>query len=428
MDAGRAYSVDRMVVRPYTFDVPLDWSAPDGETIRVHARTVCAAEKQNDDLPLLCWFQGGPGFEAGSPHERSGHLKELLARYRVVLLDQRGTGLSTPLDGILTRRADLAWYLRQFRADSIVRDADYLRSQFVGDGSWTIAGQSFGGFCSLTYLSLAPERLAAALNFGGLAPVQRNADEVYRALVRRVMDRNGRYFTCFPDDAERVRAIVDALRDGTGRRDGEVIRPEQFLTLGNSFGHQHGAAEVHGIVERAASDLALLGGLSQYSLRTFADALSLNTNPVYAVLHEAIYCQGEASRWAAHRVIGGLPEFALDARPAPYFTGEMIFPWMFDALPALRPLAAVADELAEYDEWPDLYDLDRLRANELPLIGVIYYDDLYVDRGFALETAELVGNCSYWLTNELEHGGIRNDPARTVGRAFEMLDQTIRPA
>jgi hypothetical protein len=30
--------------------------------------------------------------------------------------------------------------------------------------------------------------------------------------------------------------------------------------------------------------------------------MSWGTNPLYALLHESIYCQGAASNWAAHRV------------------------------------------------------------------------------------------------------------------------------
>lgn len=48
-----------------------------------------------------------------------------------------------------------------FRADSIVADAEIIRSMLVPatnhDGRWTILGQSFGGFCCVTYLSNAPE-------------------------------------------------------------------------------------------------------------------------------------------------------------------------------------------------------------------------------------------------------------------------------
>jgi hypothetical protein len=30
--------------------------------------------------------------------------------------------------------------------------------------------------------------------------------------------------------------------------------------------------------------------------------IDFDTNPLYAIMHEAIYCQGAASKWAAHRV------------------------------------------------------------------------------------------------------------------------------
>lgn len=47
------------------------------------------------------------------------------------------------------------------RADSIVADAEVIRMVLVPgtnhDGRWTVLGQSFGGFCCVTYLSLAPE-------------------------------------------------------------------------------------------------------------------------------------------------------------------------------------------------------------------------------------------------------------------------------
>lgn len=36
--------------------------------------------------------------------------------------------------------------------------------------------------------------------------------------------------------------------------------------------------------------------------RSFESWMSWGTNPLYALLHESIYCQGAASNWAAHRV------------------------------------------------------------------------------------------------------------------------------
>src|SRR5690606_1106350 len=109
--------------------------------------------------------------------------------FRVLLLDQRGTGRSTPITArtIITRgdaeaQAD---YLALFRADSIVADAEVIRRRLVGDGSaWSVLGQSCGGFCTLHYLSVAPEALSTAYITGGLGPLTATADDVYRATYR----------------------------------------------------------------------------------------------------------------------------------------------------------------------------------------------------------------------------------------------------
>ena len=58
--------------------------------------------------------------------------------HRVLLLDQRGTGRSTPLTRLTVEGwsdADIAAYLRLMRADSIVRDAEVLRERVAGAGA-----------------------------------------------------------------------------------------------------------------------------------------------------------------------------------------------------------------------------------------------------------------------------------------------------
>ena len=67
----------------------------------------------------------GPGMEASSqPPSNSGMLKVLLDKgYQVLQLDQRGTGLSTPISGGTlhdrgTAEEQVA-YLKLFRADNI---------------------------------------------------------------------------------------------------------------------------------------------------------------------------------------------------------------------------------------------------------------------------------------------------------------------
>ncbi|HVC41160.1 MAG TPA: alpha/beta fold hydrolase [Candidatus Saccharimonadales bacterium] len=421
-------AVDRMVVTGHRIDVPLDWNDPSGAQISVHAREVVAVEHADDkNRPAIVWFQGGPGFEVAFPDQRGGWLEQLLTRYRVLLLDQRGTGLSTPLEARslpVTDPPALAGYLRHFRQDSIVRDADRFRSTLYGDDTdWYVFGQSFGGFCSLTYLSLLPEHLRGVIITGGFAPVLHETEEICTRLFNHVATRNAAYHARFPDDAARVRRIVDHLEanteiDAHGRR----LSARRFLMLGATLGHQHGEAELHGVIERADNDLDQLHALGGAVHADVAALMSPSTNPIYTVLHEAAYSNGPATRWAAERARLADPRYALDARPAPYFTGEAVFPWMLEELSGLHPLREAAHVLAEYEGWTPLYDVARLRANTVPVVGTIYWDDLYVERPMALETASLLGNCRPWITNEYEHAGYRVDPKRVADRLFSMLD------
>ena len=83
--------------------------------------------------------------------------------------------------------------------------------------------------------------------------------------------------------------------------------------------------------------------LSHKFLKEFDSWQAWDTNPLYAMLHEAIYCQGAPSRWAAHRVRGAetyaaafdAAAAAAEGRPV-MFTGEMVFPWMFEDYAELR--------------------------------------------------------------------------------------------
>jgi hypothetical protein len=129
--------------------------------------------------------------------------------------------------------------------------------------------------------------------------------------------------------------------------------------------------------------------------------------PLYAVLHEAIYCQGAASNWSVERVRAEFPQFDLQADGPVRFVGEMIYPWFFEEDPALVPLREAAELLARYERWPRLYDPDQLARNSVPCAAAIYHDDMYVDYAMSLRTAEAVGGLRYWVTNEYEHDGIR---------------------
>src|SRR5512146_2181003 len=156
------YRVPGAILTERAHTVPLRHGAPDGRTLTVFTREVAAPDGAG--RPYLVFLQGGPGFEATRPTSPpSGWMKRALDDYRVLLLDQRGTGRSSPVGTEIpgATPGDRARYLTHFRADAIVRDAEHIRRE-LGVDRWSVLGQSFGGFCIMTYLSFAPEGLREA--------------------------------------------------------------------------------------------------------------------------------------------------------------------------------------------------------------------------------------------------------------------------
>ena len=170
------YYVPGLHIEDRSIRVPLDWTGHtpgegfDGESISLFYRVVTAPEHVHDDLPLLVFLQGGPG----GPGPRllnptsDGWIAEAIKHFRVVLPDQRGTGRSNRIEThTMARLAPggpeaQAAYLKRFLADSIIRDFEHLRRTEFAGARWVTLGQSYGGFLTLTYLSLFPEGVAPA--------------------------------------------------------------------------------------------------------------------------------------------------------------------------------------------------------------------------------------------------------------------------
>lgn len=416
-----------LVFRDHWFDVPLDHTDPAGETVTVYAREVVKAAKAADGsdqkLPWLLFLQGGPGGKSPRPEGASGWVGRAVDDFRVLLLDQRGTGRSTPataatlpVRGDAAARAD---YLAHFRADSIVADAEFIRRQLIDEQPWSILGQSYGGFCALTYLSHAPEGLAAAYFTGGLAPLEATADEVYETTYRIVEAKNVSFHQAFPWARERLEQVAAYVRSNdVVLPDGSPLTLERLQSLGMGLGQKSAYPGLAFLLEESFVDGVAGPELSDTFLVGVWNKLSFASSPLYALLHEPIYSQGEPTSWAAQRVLGGLPQFAPDADPL-LLTGEMIYPWMFDADPALRPLRETADLLAQRT-WPKLYDLDALAANEVPVAAALYVDDMYVAAGLSRKTAESVRGTRVWETNVHEHDGLRE--------TADVFDRLIRMA
>lgn len=429
---GASHAFRGMRTVEHWFTVPLDHSAPFGqgapeaESITVFAREYVSAahsEEAAAALPWLLFLQGGPGGRGNRWGSLGGWGKAAAADFRILMLDQRGTGLSTPVDRhtLPLRGAvpDQAAYLEHFRADSIVADAELIRAALESP-PWSIYGQSYGGFCALTYLSFAPEGLREALITGGLAPLAGSADDVYRATFQRVAARNDEYFGWYPEDREKVERIARHVRSTPEfMPDGVPLTVERFQMAGAFLGGNTRVDSLHYLLEDAFVDTPGGPRLSDSFLEQLQAVASRRSNPLYALMHESIYGQGQATNWSAWRMLGENPWFRPEAEPL-LLTGEMVYPWYFEQDPALQPMREVAELLAAKQDWKPLYDPQVLAANSVPVAAAVYSNDIYVDRALSLRTAAAVRGLQVWETADFHHDGIADDGERIFARLLGM--------
>jgi pimeloyl-ACP methyl ester carboxylesterase len=475
---GERVRVKGFELTEHFFTVPLDHFADASDSaetqIEVFAREVVAASKVSDPafdrsaLPALLFLQGGPGFEAARPTEAGGWLAEAAKQFRVFLLDQRGTGRSTRVTNEMLERAfgtlsssddddeaeessssattnAVANYVASHRADAIVADAECVRFTILGrDKKWTLLGQSFGGFCITRYLSVSPEGVREALLTGGLPPLIRTTDDpaygVYLKLLERVARQNEKFYKRFPNDAARVLDVARFVSDSKRKivtPGGSTFSLRGLQSLGfSNLGIAGGFEKLHYLFETAWEGEGDDKTLSYAFLKAADDAHAFDTNPLYAVAHESIYCNGAgvASDWAAERALiayNAVNDGVFDAEKAllrsannndakVYFTGEMVFPFMFDEFARLRPLRGVARALSRKTDWPALYCADTLNKNAVPVACASYVEDAFVDWDLAGATAREIRGARVWSTSEYMHSGVREDGAKILQKLLEL--------
>ncbi|KAF8589772.1 alpha/beta-hydrolase [Ramaria rubella] len=386
------------------------------------------AKKTEDEATLP---YRGPGVEVGL-QKNSGIVSEVNGSKRLwtLWIDQRGCGLSTPLstEGLKARFNDqeIAKYLKHFRADNLVRDCEAIRKILLGnkpdpeDRKWTILGASFGGFCAITYLSFFPGGLKEVFIAGGLAPLVSQPDIVYQRLMREYQS-SAQYYAAIIT-REIVRTILDYLdTHAVTVPSGGRLTPRRWLHLGLEIGMHGGIDRIHQLVFRASNDLEQFGRLSYKLLLSVEAARFFDGNPLFVILQEAVYCQGQASRWSAARVLKEFPQFSWDyvkkrAHTEPvYFSGEMVFPDMFDDYSNLRPLKAAAEILANDNDWCPLYDLEQLEKNDVKVTSATY-----IDFNLAQDTTSHIKGIEQYINNHLLHNAIYVDPHEVMKQLFRL--------
>lgn len=399
-----------------TLDVPLDHADPAAGTIEIFTRVVTG--EGGEDRPYLVFLQGGPGNEAPRPTlvpAGPSWLPRALEEFRVVLLDQRGTGRSTPVSATVARRkgrvearvaaplaglgvADQAAYLTHLRADEIVHDCEAVR-EALGVPRWTVLGQSFGGFTALHYLSSHPGSLAGALLTGGLSAVGHPIEDIYATTWRTMIRKSEEHYRRFPGDRDRVRRLSAlCAQGGISLPNGDPVSADRFRTVGLRLGMQGGSEQLHYLLGLDPGSAAFAHDLA--ALLPFT-----GRNPLYAVLHESSYADGVATRWAAERT---MPDRVRE--DVTLLGGEHLHRSLFAEDTELAAFAEVADLVAEH-AWNRLYLPEQLARAEVPVAAAVYQHDAYVPLEYSLETAALLPDCRTWVTSEYEHNGLRMDPA-----------------
>lgn len=409
--------ISGMRIAEYSIEVPLDWSqSGTTKTISFFFREVCRSDKLEEPLPLLVYLQGGPGGKSPRPTcEDPSWLHEALKQYRVILPDQRGTGRSSrACETALNNYANIverAYYLDKLDSYSIVSDLEFARKKIYHGIQWSILGQSYGGFISLTYLSFAPEGIEKCYIAGGLPSLYPDANEVYRRTYPRVARKIEMYFQQFPDDSIKIDKIADYIQKNNPiLPNGDPLTVRRFQSLGLILGMSYGAEQLHWLIEEAFCDTNE-NELNRHFLNEVMTLTGFDDNPLFGAIHERIYADsGSSATWAAESQRKKFPEFAENHRPL-YLTGEMIYPWMFDEITALKPFREAAFLLSTREKPYAYYDIETLANNNVPVAAAIYFDDMYVDCELSLETAKRIKNLKYWVTNEYEHDGLRQSSA-----------------
>ena len=448
---------------------------------------------------MILYLQGGPGFGAPTPmvglsfSGESSWAAVALDKYpRIVLMDQRGTGRSTPItkqtlqrrfpdlfvldskDDTITiqdlethsEQTKLAIleatnYMAQFRADNIVKDAEDIKDALLLPCTsenprpyGAVLGQSYGGFCIMTYLSQASHPPKICLLTGGIAPMLTPAYDAYDSLWERVKDRSLQYYSMYPGDIKVVKKIVTRLiHEPAFLPSGGKLTARRFLSLGLSLGGTPSSfASMHTMFATAfVDDDDEQPTFTRAFLKVIDSAQSFDDAPIYFLLHESIYANGSKhspTDWAAHRAYESriktpsdfdytiTSQMDSDTKPTLFF-GEMVFPWFadgdFEEVSGIG-MKSLAEALAKKEDWAPLYDKDNMRkaladGSISRAAAAVYYDDMYVDFNACMKVAKRGGpleNCKLWITNEYQHSGLRDNGAEIFTKLHGMATGSVR--
>lgn len=420
---------DNIISKEYLKRVPLDHLSTNGSKIELFCREIYL--KKNKNAEIFVYLQGGPGFPSPRDILNTASFKEIIKKFRIVLLDQRGTGRSQKIGPELCNQLnqkECIHYFEHHRADQIVYDLEFLRDKVFKVKKWLLLAQSYGGFITYTYLSFFPNSIKGAILCGGLPPLfQDSVKNIYLQLTEFIAFRNAEFFQEFPKDKLKIKKIISLLNETPYKLpDGGQLTAERFLDIGAILGTTNGIKQLHFFLDDPFLN-SKATELSYAFVKSVIDRTSFETNPIYAVLHESIYCDGKdmPSHWAADQCLKEKKIFNPQQMPLSFY-GETIRKEMFNEYRMLRPYKKIAEAIANKKDWNNLYDLEQIRKNTVPIEAMIYKTDYYVNYEFSMETMKNTGNAKSWVHDTWQHDSLRTHGAKIVPKLLNRLLKRIK--
>lgn len=220
--------LDHPLERRGFVNVPLDPHDPALGTLDVFWRLLPPHGGSADDAtkPIVLVINGGPGmpasfyrpldFDYAANAPRPGQLdrfKHLLADYRVLIADQRGTdGGSAPLD-MDDPSLDAGLVARYFSADAHARDYGAVIEAVVPEGEpFYIIAQSYGGMPGMQYLGAPELRRPRGIVFSSSALPHEDALGMNLGRRREQLRLNLALRAAVPDIEARLGAVRAHMR------------------------------------------------------------------------------------------------------------------------------------------------------------------------------------------------------------------------
>ena len=167
-----------------------------------------------DGIPVLV-VHGGPGGGCEDYHRRFFDAE----RFRIILMDQRGAGRSTPLAE-----------LEGNSTGALVQDMETIR-QFLGIDRWLLFGGSWGSTLSLVYAETYPERVLGLVLRGIFLCRPRDIQWFYQEGASRVFPDYWQDFLAPIPEAERGDMVTAYYRRLTSANELEQIQAAKAWSI-----------------------------------------------------------------------------------------------------------------------------------------------------------------------------------------------------